>query len=57
MIDEIVELILKEARTRKGQDLVGAINAVKNEVTSKIMDIYANIREEERRKKEDENKD
>lgn len=57
MIDEIVELILKEARARNMKDLVGAINSVKNEVMLKFMDIYANIREEERRKKEDENKD
>jgi len=54
-IDEIVELILKEARARKRQDLVGAINSVKNEVMLKFTVIYDNIREEERRKKEDEN--
>lgn len=55
MIDDIFELILKEASTRNGQDLVAAINAVKNEVTLKIIDIYDNIRLEERRKKRDEN--
>lgn len=57
MIDEIVELILKEAKARNMRDLVGAINSVENEVMLKFMDIFANIREEERRKKDDENPD
>lgn len=56
MIDDIVEMILKEARARKGKDLVGQINSVMNEATTKIMGILDNIREEERREKEDEDK-
>ena len=56
MIDQIFEMIMREARTRHGPDLVSNIATVYGEVSSKIMEAMAQIREEERREKTDENK-
>lgn len=49
MIEEIVEMILKEARSRKGRDLGGQIYAVLMQVDKEIIDMMDNLREEERR--------
>jgi len=56
MIDEIVELILQEANKRPGKDMVSNIYAVMKEIEREIIRIIKNIRTEERRKEEDENK-
>lgn len=51
MIDEIVDLILKEARTRKGNDLVTNIHNVTLQVTLKVIQILDQTRQEERRQR------
>jgi hypothetical protein len=56
MIDDIVEMVLKEARGRSREDNVANIYAVMMDIDDKIIKILVNIRDEERRKKEDENK-
>jgi len=56
MIDEIVEMILKEARGRKNISRPNAIFIVQTEIESKLVKIRHDLRNEERRKKEDENK-
>jgi len=57
MIDDIVEMILKEARARKGHNLTFHAYRVCMETQTLIMDIMDKAREEERRIREDENKD
>ena len=56
MIDEIVELILQEANKRPGKDMVSNIYAVMKEIEREIIRIIENLRIEERRKEENENK-
>lgn len=55
MIDVIFDLIMKEARSRHGNDLVDKIQNVLNEVDGKVITAMENIGEDERRKKIDEN--
>ena len=55
MIDEIVEMILKEARARKGLSLVTRIYNVHNEVNRKIGEVMKIVHDEERRKKKHDN--
>lgn len=58
MIEEIVEMILKEARGRPENDPVRRIHAVFMQVDRKIADIMDNLKEEERRlRDEDERRD
>ncbi|MBA7704204.1 hypothetical protein ES703_113005 [subsurface metagenome] len=56
MIDDIVEMILKVARARKGHDLTFHVYRVCMEIQSLTIDIMDKAREEERRIKEDESK-
>jgi len=56
MIDEIVEMILMEANKRTGKDMVSDIYAVMQDLEMEIIRIIENMRIEERRKEEDENK-
>jgi len=56
MIDDIVERILLEAKGKDREDIVAAIYTTMQEVDHKIVNVISNIREEERRVKEDENK-
>lgn len=56
MIDEIFELILKEARSRKGTDLVSKIYAVHMEIAEKVNETMFNIRKEQREAKKHESK-
>jgi len=56
MIDDIVEMILKEARGRAGDDPVVEIYRVQREIEYFLVSVIENIRAEERREEEDENK-
>ena len=56
MIDDIVEMILKEARARNGHNLTFHVYRVCMETQTRIMDLMDKAREDERRKREDENK-
>jgi len=56
MIDDIVEMVLKEARASKEQDLTTRIAKVLIAVVRKAAEIIDNETQEERRKKEDEKK-
>jgi len=56
MIDEIVEMILKEARWSDLKDPVSAIYQVFQIIENQIIGIIENLRSEEMRKEEDENK-
>ena len=56
MIDDIVEMILKEARERKGITPGVRLFRVWREINRKIGEIVHDLLKEERRKKEDENK-
>ncbi|MBA7662267.1 hypothetical protein ES703_70295 [subsurface metagenome] len=56
MIDDIVQMILKEARGREGHTATFNIYRVCREIDGEIIQIIDNIQEEERRKEEDENK-
>jgi type II secretory ATPase GspE/PulE/Tfp pilus assembly ATPase PilB-like protein len=56
-IDDIVEMVLKEARGREGQDIVFHTYRVCMEIQTRIMEVMDKAREEERRKKEYESKD
>jgi len=49
MIDEIFEMIMKEARTRKGKDLILNINHVWSELSTRVMTTMEKLREQERR--------
>jgi len=51
MIDQIFELIMKEARSREGKDLLSNIGTVLLEVDKKVMDAMERLPEEERRRK------
>lgn len=53
MIDDIVEMILKEARARKGANLSVRIYNVTCEVDRAVGEIMRKFFHEERRKKED----
>lgn len=55
MIDVIFDLIMKEARSRHGNDLVDKIQTVLNEVDGKVITAMECIGEAERREKIDEN--
>ena len=55
MIDEIVEMILKEANKRPGKDLIPDILSVVGDVQKEISRIIKNMRIEERRKEANEN--
>ena len=53
MIDDIVEMVLKEARAREGQDLTSRIAIVLIDVVRRSSEIIDNEVQGERRKKED----
>jgi len=57
MINDIVEMILKEARDRPNKDPAGRIASVLVEVKTSLSDIVDNLIDEERRKREDEGND
>jgi len=52
MIDDIVKMILKEARPRKGVDLVSKIDRVMMEIQIEIINVFVVFRDQERRGKE-----
>ena len=54
MIDQIVETILKEARTRDRVDLISNIYSVMMDIEKDIVKIMENVRIEERRDEENE---
>lgn len=56
MIDEIFEMIMKEARAKPQKDLVLNINLVLLEIFTKLLTVQENIREAERRENTDANK-
>ncbi|GAH73703.1 unnamed protein product [marine sediment metagenome] len=56
MIDEIFEVIMKEARARPGSSLGVKIQSVLLDVDTKVIACMEKINEDERRKKIDENK-
>ncbi|MBA7603613.1 hypothetical protein ES703_10727 [subsurface metagenome] len=56
MIDEIFEMILKEARSKPQKDLALNIDLVLLDLFVMLLGAKENIREIERRKKIDENK-
>ncbi len=49
MIEEIVEMILKEARRRTGTGPAGRLYNVLGEINRKVEEIIDNLSEEERR--------
>lgn len=55
-IDAIVELILREARGRTGKEIGTHIQAVMMDVNRGVLDVLDVLRDEERRKEEDEKK-
>ena len=57
MIDDIVEMILKEARRRTSGDTITDIRDVMMDSNKGVLDVLDRLRDEERRKKEDENKE
>ena len=52
MIDQIIGLILREARGRPGKDRVGNIYAVMQDLEKSIIKVIENVRFIERRKNE-----
>lgn len=54
-IDAIIELILREARARKGPSLTTRVYNVIREIDRSVGDIMENLSDEERRKKDHEN--
>ena len=54
MIDQMITLILREARGRPGKDRVGNIYAVMEDLEQSIMKVIENVRFIERRKEENE---
>jgi len=56
MIDDIVEMILKEARGRKVGKPACKVYNVMQEIEARIISVMDKFREEERRIKVDENK-
>ena len=55
MINEIVEMIFKEARAREDFALTTRTYMVLSEVSERISEMLLNFQHEERRKKDDEN--
>lgn len=55
-IDDIVEMILKEALSRQGHGLVSRLYVVLREVSDKILTMIDVLKEGERRKREDDQK-
>lgn len=55
MIDEIFEMVMKEARSRPGNDLVKKTYCVIAEVHTRLMEAMEEIRADERRDKKHEN--
>jgi len=55
-IDAIIELILREARTRVRNDLAYGIHEVMTELSERTHKIWVSLNEEERGKIEDEEK-
>jgi len=53
-IDAIIELIMREARARKGDDLIHRTYTVQVLIDERLTEIRENLREEERRKKDKE---
>ena len=56
MIDDIVDRILEEARSSEIKDSVVSINAVMQEITTRLMNVMDTLREVERREKDGGNK-
>jgi len=56
MIDDIVEMILKEARGRKSGDTITDIRDAMMDANKGVLNVLDRLREEERRKEKDENK-
>ena len=56
MIDQIIGLILREARGRPGKDRVGNIYAVMQDLEKSIIKVIENVRFIERRTEDNENK-
>ena len=54
MVNKIVQMILTEARTRPGKDLVSNIYNVDLEVRTRLYEIMDKHREEQRKEKKDE---
>lgn len=54
MIDQIFEMIMKEARLRPGKDLVSNIYTVFMEVSERVNKAMEELREQERRNQADE---
>jgi len=52
MIEEIFEMIMKEARARPGKDLIKNIATVSMDIAERIMPAMEGIRAEERRKEQ-----
>jgi len=56
IIDDIVEMILKEARGRKSGDTITDIRDAMMDANKGVLNVLDRLREEERRKEKDENK-
>ena len=56
MIDQMITLILREARGRPGKDRVGNIYAVMQDLEKSIIKVIENVRFIERRTEDNENK-
>ncbi|MBA7630360.1 hypothetical protein ES703_37882 [subsurface metagenome] len=56
MIDEIFEMIMKEARARPGKGIVRKVFMVIHEVEIKVTNAMDILVEDERRRRQDENK-
>jgi len=50
VIDDIVEMILKEARGRQEKDFVSKLHSVSVEIDLRLIDIMANFLQDERDK-------
>ena len=55
-IDDIVEMVLKEAREKDRKNIFRSLYGILEEVNNKAVSILVDHLTEERRKKEDENK-
>lgn len=51
MIEDIFEMIMRDARAMPGKDFVRNIHTVLMEIHMKLFPVMENIREDERRKK------
>jgi len=56
IIDDIVEMILKEARKRTSGDTITDIRDAMMDANKGVLNVLDRLREEERRKEKDENK-